>query len=135
MNITKYVRTPSLRIFLTPDCAHDADKANFIQSQLEYTKLADVTANTSIYYNPDPMNTVVEEDQEFVASYYEMPNEDTPIARSPWLLRIELNPKMAADKKFTMGEIASQVEAEYGQDLSCIFTDDNADPQSKNYTR
>lgn len=127
MNIAKDVRTPSLRIFLTPDCAHDADKAKFIQSQLEYTTLADVTANTSIYYDPDPMNTVVEEDQEFVASYYEMPDEDTPIARSPWLLRIELNPKMMADKKLTMGEIAAQVEAEYGQDLSCIFTDDNAD--------
>ncbi|GMF25445.1 unnamed protein product [Phytophthora lilii] len=127
MNIAKDVRTPSLRIFLTPDCAHDADKAKFIQSQLEYTTLADVTANTSIYYDPDPMNTVVEEDQEFVASYYEMPDEDTPIARSPWLLRIELNPKMMADKKLTMGEIAAQVESEYGQDLSCIFTDDNAD--------
>ncbi|KAI9914641.1 hypothetical protein PsorP6_007476 [Peronosclerospora sorghi] len=65
MNIAKDVRTPSLRIFLTPDCAHDADKAKFIESQLEYTTLADMIANTSIYYDPDPMNTVVEEDQEF----------------------------------------------------------------------
>ncbi|KAI9914398.1 hypothetical protein PsorP6_007375 [Peronosclerospora sorghi] len=46
MNIAKGERTPLLRIFLTPDCAHDADKAKFIQSQLEYTTLADVTANT-----------------------------------------------------------------------------------------
>ncbi|KAJ0410245.1 hypothetical protein P43SY_002577 [Pythium insidiosum] len=127
MNIAKDVRTPSLQIFLTPECAHDGDKAKFVQSQLEYTTLADVTANTAIYYDPDPTNTVIEEDQEFVATYFEMPDEDTPIARSPWLLRIELNREMMADKKLTMSEIASQIEAEYGQDLSCIFTDDNAD--------
>ncbi|TMW63060.1 hypothetical protein Poli38472_005678 [Pythium oligandrum] len=127
MNIAKDVRTPSLQIYLTPDCAHDADKAKFVQSQLEYTTLADVTANTAIYYDPDPMNTIIEEDQEFVATYFEMPDEDMPMARSPWLLRIELNREMMADKKLSMSEIASQIESEYGQDLSCIFTDDNAD--------
>ena len=127
INIAKQVKTPSLQIFLTEDCAHDSEKAKFIQSQLEYTTLADVAANTAIFYDPDPMNTVIEEDQEFVTSYYEMPDEDVPQSRSPWLLRIELNREMMADKKLTMNEIAGQIELEYGQDLACICTDDNAD--------
>ena len=45
-----------------------------------------VTANTAIYYDPDPQNTVIAEDQEFVNVYYEMPDFD-PTRISPWLLR------------------------------------------------
>ncbi|CAK4445498.1 unnamed protein product, partial [Aphanomyces euteiches] len=127
INIAKDVKTPSIQIYLTPDCAHDAERAKNIQSMLEYTTLMDVTANTAIYYDPDPTSTVVEEDVDFVASYYDVIDEDTPLARSPWLLRIELNRKMMADKNLEMKEIALQIEHEYGQDLSCIYTDDNAD--------
>lgn len=70
-----------------------------------------VTCNTAIYYDPDPLNTVVKEDQEFVNVYYEMPDFD--VSRiSPWLLRIELDRKKmtgmgvgadcdTADKTFT----------------------------------
>ncbi|CAK4585479.1 unnamed protein product [Aphanomyces euteiches] len=102
-------------------------RAKAIQTMLEYTTLMDVTANTAIYYDPDPTSTVVEEDVDFVASYYDVIDEDTPLARSPWLLRIELHRKMMADKNLEMKEIALQIEHEYGQDLSCIYTDDNAD--------
>ncbi|CAG0891418.1 unnamed protein product, partial [Cyprideis torosa] len=49
-----------------------------------------VTANTAIYYDPDPQHTVIAEDQEFVNVYYEMPDFD-PSRISPWLLRIELD--------------------------------------------
>jgi RNA polymerase Rpb1, domain 7. len=54
--------------------------------------LFQVTANTAIYYDPDPQNTVIPEDQEFVNVYYEMPDFD-PTRISPWLLRIELDRK------------------------------------------
>lgn len=51
-----------------------------------------MTSNTAIYYDPDPQNTCITEDQEFVNVYYEMPDFD--VSRiSPWLLRIELDRK------------------------------------------
>ncbi len=56
-----------------------------------------VTANTAIYYDPDPENTVIREDQEFVNVYYEMPDFD-PSRISPWLLRIELDRKRMTGK-------------------------------------
>lgn len=60
--------------------------------QLFYDIVSQVTANTAIYYDPDPENTVIKEDQEFVNVYYEMPDFD-PTRISPWLLRIELDRK------------------------------------------
>ena len=69
-----------------------------------------VTANTAIYYDPNPQSTVVAVDQEWVNVYYEMPDFD--VARiSPWLLRVELDRKHMTDRKLTMEQIAEKINA------------------------
>lgn len=112
-----------------------------------------MTANTAIYYDPNPQNTVVAEDQEWVNVYYEMPDFDVTRI-SPWLLRIELDRKHMTDRKLTMEQIAEKINAGglrahtllvpltetvhsslmslfslqgFGDDLNCIFNDDNAE--------
>lgn len=55
-----------------------------------------VTANTAIYYDPDPKNTCISEDEEWVSIFYEMPDFD-PSRSSPWLLRLELDRKRCDD--------------------------------------
>ncbi|KAK6617038.1 hypothetical protein RUM43_014824 [Polyplax serrata] len=126
INISKKPKAPSLTVFLTGAAARDAEKAKNVLCRLEHTTLRKVTANTAIYYDPDPQNTVIEEDQEFVTVYYEMPDFD-PTRISPWLLRIELDRKRMTDKKLTMEQIAEKINAGFGDDLNCIFNDDNAE--------
>ena len=46
---------------------------------------------------------------------------------SPWLLRLELDRKRMTDKKLTMEQIAEKISATFGEDLNCIFNDDNAE--------
>ncbi|KAK4393293.1 DNA-directed RNA polymerase II subunit RPB1 [Sesamum angolense] len=87
-----------------------------------------VTQATEVWYDPDPMSTIIEEDVEFVKSYYEMPDEEIdPDKISPWLLRIELNREMMVDKKLSMADIAEKINLEFDDDLTCIFNDDNAE--------
>lgn len=126
INISKKPKAPSLTVFLTGAAARDAEKAKNVLCRLEHTTLRKVTANTAIYYDPDPQNTVIAEDQEFVNVYYEMPDFD-PNKISPWLLRIELDRKRMTDKKLTMEQIAEKINAGFGDDLNCIFNDDNAE--------
>ncbi|OWR53673.1 DNA-directed RNA polymerase II subunit RPB1 [Danaus plexippus] len=126
INISKKPKAPSLTVFLTGGAARDAEKAKNVLCRLEHTTLRKVTANTAIYYDPDPQNTVIAEDQEFVNVYYEMPDFD-PTKISPWLLRIELDRKRMTDKKLTMEQIAEKINAGFGDDLNCIFNDDNAE--------
>uniref|UniRef100_T1JDI6 DNA-directed RNA polymerase subunit n=15 Tax=Myriapoda TaxID=61985 RepID=T1JDI6_STRMM len=126
INISKKPKTPSLTVFLTGAAARDAEKAKDVLCRLEHTTLRKVTANTAIYYDPDPQNTVIAEDQEFVNVYYEMPDFD-PTRISPWLLRIELDRKRMTDKKLTMEQISEKINAGFGDDLNCIFNDDNAE--------
>ena len=97
-----------------------------VLSRLEHTTLRKVTANTAIYYDPDPQNTVVVEDQDFVNVYYEMPDFDVTRI-SPWLLRIELDRKCMTDKKLTMEHISEKINLGFGDDLNCIFNDDKAE--------
>eukprot|EP01113_Clastostelium_recurvatum_P019728 TRINITY_DN2328_c0_g1_i3.p1 TRINITY_DN2328_c0_g1~~TRINITY_DN2328_c0_g1_i3.p1 ORF type:complete len:1809 (+),score=540.19 TRINITY_DN2328_c0_g1_i3:155-5581(+) len=129
INIAKKVKTPSLAVYLDEAFSRDSAKAKDIQCNLEHTTLRKVTAATEIYYDPDPVNTVIDEDQEFVHEYFEMPDdEEVNIeAMSPWLLRIELDREMMTDKKLTMADIAAKIHGEFGNDLHCIFNDDNAE--------
>ena len=124
INISKQPKTPSLTIFLQGAAARDAEKAKDVLCRLEHTTLRKVTANTAIYYDPDPLNSVIAEDQEFVNVYYEMPDFDTSRI-SPWLLRIELDRKRMTDKKLTMEQIAEKINAGFGDDLNSLFGDDN----------
>lgn len=126
INISKKPKAPSLTVFLTGAAARDAEKAKFVMSRLEHTTLRKVTSNTAIYYDPDPQNTVIAEDQEFVNVYYEMPDFE-PSKISPWLLRIELDRKRMTDKKLSMEQIAEKINAGFGDDLNCIFNDDNSE--------
>lgn len=57
--------------------------------------------------------------------YNIMPDFD-PDRLSPWLLRIELDRKSMTDKNLTMEQIAEKINAGFGDDLNCIFNDDNA---------
>lgn len=124
--MSKKPKAPSLTVFLSGAAARDAEKAKNVLCRLEHTTLRKVTSNTAIYYDPDPQNTVIKEDQEFVNVYYEMPDFD--VSRiSPWLLRIELDRKKMTDRKLTMEQISQKINSGFGDDLNCIFNDDNAE--------
>uniref|UniRef100_A0A1I8H8Q8 DNA-directed RNA polymerase subunit n=1 Tax=Macrostomum lignano TaxID=282301 RepID=A0A1I8H8Q8_9PLAT len=126
INVSKRPKTPSLTVFLTGQAAIDAEKAKDVLCRLEHTTLRKVVANTAIYYDPDPRNTVIKEDRDWVSLYYDLGDFDVARA-SPWMLRIELDRKRMVDKKLTMESIAEKVSASFGNDLSCIFNDDNSE--------
>ncbi|KAL7501391.1 hypothetical protein ACHAWT_010670 [Skeletonema menzelii] len=129
INVAKTVKTPGLTIYLQDHVSGDADVAKLVHSMIEYTVLGDVTKLTEIYYDPDPVNTIVSKDREFVKDYYEMGEETEDFLQrlSPWVLRIELNQVVMVDKKIKMNEIAAEIANEYGSDLNVIVSDDNAD--------
>ncbi|KAG4992883.1 hypothetical protein JHK87_026340 [Glycine soja] len=128
INVAKSIKTPSLSVYLKPDAGKTKERAKTVQCALEYTTLRSVTQATEVWYDPDPMSTIIEEDVDFVMSYYEMPDEEVALEKiSPWLLRVELNREMMVDKKLSMADIAQKINLEFDDDLSCIFNDDNAE--------
>lgn len=128
INVAKQCKTPSLAIYLNGNLGKEQERAKDVQSMLEHTTLQKVTSFTQIFWDPDPVNTQVEEDKEWVSEYYELPDEDDNPARcSPWVLRIQLSSKVMTDKKLTVREVGERVIRDFYGDLDCIFTDDNAE--------
>jgi DNA-directed RNA polymerase II subunit RPB1 len=129
INVAKNTKTPSLTVHLKEGSAKDSDKAKAVLNELEYTTLGSITSHTEIYYDPDPQNTVVEEDREFVNLYFDIPDEDFNMENaSPWMLRIVLDRKKKDDKNLKNQEIADKINADYAGDLRCIFNNDNETP-------
>ena len=134
INVSKRPKTPSLTVFLKKEFQKDADAAKSVQSLLEYATHESVTERTEIWYDPImPVDaekaTLVEEDEEFVRQYYEMPDEEIDTSRiSPWLLRFELDREAMSDKSMSMEDITKKIEEVYDSaTLHVICNDDNAD--------
>ncbi|KAK7486909.1 hypothetical protein BaRGS_00021880 [Batillaria attramentaria] len=126
LNVSRNPHTPSMTVHLTALATCDKERASAVLSRLEHTTLKHVTDNTAIYYDPEPTNTVITEDRDWVGIYYEMPDFDASTL-SPWLLRLELNRRRMTDKKLTMEQIADVITASFGDDLNVIFNDDNSE--------
>ncbi|CAF5095278.1 unnamed protein product, partial [Rotaria magnacalcarata] len=126
INVSKKPKTSSLTVYLTGQATNNAEQCKQVSCRLEHCTLRKVTANTTIYYDPDPQETVISEDQEWVNTYYEMLDQDI-MNISQWLLRIELDRKRMADKILSMEQISEKICQGFGGCLNVIFNDDNAE--------
>jgi DNA-directed RNA polymerase II subunit RPB1 len=130
INLAVNLKTPALTVFLRSDIAQDHDRAQEALRMLEYTTLKDVTAQTSIIYDPDTMSTVIEEDQAILDHYFEMPDDNYSVDKmSPWVLRVVLDLSKKEAKKVRNMDIREKINREYPGELFCICSEDN-DPKS-----
>jgi DNA-directed RNA polymerase II subunit RPB1 len=130
INLARNIKTPSLLVHLASPYCESAAQAKVIQTQLESTNLLRLVAHTEIHYDPDPQSTLITEDVDFVAAYWELPDDidlDPRRQFSPWLLRLVLDRSRMLDKNLTMAEVARAISAEFGHDLQVLANDDNAD--------
>ena len=74
------------------------------------------------------MQTIIPEDREFVAGYFDMPDEEIDFANmSPWLLRIELDTKKVRYNKIEMKQIRDKINARFEGRFLVVTSDDNAE--------
>ncbi|EEB06666.1 RNA polymerase II large subunit Rpb1 [Schizosaccharomyces japonicus yFS275] len=130
LNVAKNIKTPSLTIYLLPEIASNMDLAKNVQTQIEHTTLKTVTSATEIHYDPDPQNTVIDEDRDFVEAFFAIPDEEVEenlYKQSPWLLRLELDRAKMLDKKLSMSDVAGKIAESFERDLFTIWSEDNAE--------
>ncbi|XP_030386688.1 DNA-directed RNA polymerase II subunit RPB1-like [Scaptodrosophila lebanonensis] len=126
LNVSKCPRSPSMTMFLVGEAAKNGHLARDVISRFEHTKLNDVTSSTRLIYDPDPRRSVIAEDNEFLDCYYELDDEDDDKC-SPWVLRLSMNRKRMTDSGLHMEYIAERIHETFGEDLRCIFSDDNVE--------
>ena len=98
-----------------------------IQSAIEYTTLSNVVDCSGIYYDPDLLNTIIEEDKELVESYIDIIDQSEMAKLSPWVLRIKLDQTKMDSKGLRMQEIDDKIRSKFGDRLFVQKSDDNAE--------
>ncbi|KFZ01643.1 hypothetical protein V501_09893 [Pseudogymnoascus sp. VKM F-4519 (FW-2642)] len=128
LNIATNIKTPSMVVYQEGDNPSQ-ETAKLLRSAVEHTNLRSVTAATEIYYDPDPENTTIEQDQDMVDSHYMVPDENSEShdSLSRWLLRIILDRQKMLDKGLNVDDVAVRIKEEYPKDLNVIFSDNNAE--------
>lgn len=130
INVATNIKTPSLSVYLESEISTDPVLAKNVQQELAYTSLRTVTAAVEIWYDPDPVTTIIEEDAVFVESFFAIPDQDIEEKmhlQSPWLLRLELDRAKMIDRKLEMAYVAGRIAESFKTDLFVIWSEDNAE--------
>ncbi len=138
LSLSENPKKPSVTIHLKKNERDNIEKAQELKYTLEYTSLRDVVDSVSICFDPDEMATLISEDVPLMAEYNEFQNmvetcnnEDFEAEenndKSKWIIRMELNKESMLDKHISMDDIHFAVSNSYNDDISCVFSDMNAD--------
>ncbi len=138
------IHNPSLSVYLKPDDETRKDRARNIMNMIEYIKLKEIVLSSEIWFDPDDLATIIEEDRECIAQYraFEtMVNECNggdlagagasgaadEMPKSKWVVRLELNPEMMLEKNITMDDVNFTLRNAYEDTVSCVYSDFNSD--------
>jgi DNA-directed RNA polymerase beta' subunit len=136
LSLSSEPKNPSLTVFLNPEDETEREKAQSIMYMLEHTKMEEVVSSVEICFDPDDLNTLINEDKTTMAQYKEFENMinecmettmETISEKSKWILRMELNPEVMLEKNITMDDVNFTLKNSYGDDISCIYSDYNSD--------
>ena len=131
LHISKSIKSPSTTIYLNDDIKYDKTKAKSILNKLELTLLKDLIKSIKIYYDPDDRDSTIEDDSEFLKIYKIFEEMDPCLSddsnKSKWVIRFEFDKQDMINKDITMEQIYHKINLAYGNDITCIYSDDNSD--------
>lgn len=105
INVAVSMRTPTLTIELKPELARDFVTAGAVASKLEASFLRDFVLETRIYFDPDPRNTLVEEDRQWLDEFMAFDSDEQIANWGSWLLRISTRKDERIRAQMSAGDI------------------------------
>ena len=130
LHISKNIKLPSLTIYINDPICYDKTKCKEILNNIEFTSLKDITKSAKIYYDPNDSITTINEDRELIEIYKVFNKIDEVMVEeckgSKWILRLECDKQTMIDKDITMEDVYFRIQSIYGEDVMCIYSDDNS---------
>ena len=135
LSLSENPKNPSCTVYFNKLEQHNQEKAKEYMNNLEHTKLKELIEVIEIYYDPDDMNTLIEEDKNIMSQYDQFEKlldecgadlEDKK-DKSKWIIRFKLNKENMLDKNLTMEDIHFAINNSHKDTVSCIYSDYNSD--------
>jgi DNA-directed RNA polymerase II subunit RPB1 len=141
LSLSSEPKNPSMTIYLKKEDETDREKAQVIMNMLEHTKLVEIVSSVEICFDPDNLTTLIQTDQSTLEQYRAFENmmdecaniqattseEDAANQKSKWILRMEMDATTMLEKNITMDDVNFTLTNCYGDDVSCVYSDYNAD--------
>ena len=135
LSLSENPKNPSVTIFLKQHEQTNKNKAQEYIPILEHTKLIDIVKSVEILFDPDDMNTLIEQDRTLLSQYKEFKNmlsecveddmEDDESQKSKWIIRLTMDKEGMLDKNINMDDINYLINNSYNEELSCVYSDYN----------
>jgi DNA-directed RNA polymerase II subunit RPB1 len=135
LSLSKNPKNSSTTIILN-DSSGTQEKAEQMRHIIEHTSLRDVVESVSICYDPDTLDTNIDDDKELIEQYNEFNKtfmfediESTVDKKnaSNWIIRLVLDKVNMLDKNITVDDIHFCLTNGFKGQLECIFSDYNSD--------
>ncbi len=135
LSISSEPKNPSLTVFLKPEDETNKESAYSTMYRLEHTKLNDIVSSCEIYFDPDAMNTLIEADTTLMQQFYEFEQlfqacadvVETDKEQSKWVMRISFDAEQMLQRNITMDDVNFAINGAYHDEISCVYSDYNAD--------
>ena len=136
LSLSAEPKNPSLTVFLKEEDETSKDKAQSIMYMLEHTTLQEVVKSIEICFDPDDLNTLINEDRDTIEQYKAFESmvlkcADTNLndenEKSKWVIRMILDQETMLEKNITMDDINFTLNNCYKNQITCVYSDYNAD--------
>jgi len=137
LSLSSDIKNPSLCVYLNSEDEQSKEKAQNIMYMLEHTKLEEVVNSIEICFDPDDLNTMIQEDRDAIQQYkafetmveecVESSTKELDSEKSKWVIRMVMDPEIMLEKNITMDDINFTLKHIYNDQITCIYSDYNAD--------
>jgi len=135
LSLSENPKNPSCTVFMLPNEEEEQENAQIIMNKLENTSLKNLINSVKICFDPDDLNTLIQDDVNMITQFKEFENmidgcdkqQKDDKEKSNWIIRIDLNIEEMLNKNITMEDINFAIKNVYGEELDCIYSDYNDD--------
>ena len=136
LSLSENPKNPSCTIYLNEHDQVSQEAAKKIMYNIEYTRFSEIVESIEICFDPDDLNTLIQNDSLLLEQYKEFENLlydcneanlETGKEKSKWIIRIILNAEEMLDKSITMNDVHFAITNTYRDDVACIYSDYNSD--------
>jgi DNA-directed RNA polymerase beta' subunit len=137
LSLSSEPKNPSLTVYLNREDEADKEKASAIMYMIEHTKLEEIVESVEICFDPDDLNTLINEDKATIEQYRKfesMMDECNNVSliddnneKSKWIVRMTLDPNVMLEKNITMDDVNFTLKNSYSNEINCIYSDYNDD--------
>lgn len=129
ISASKKPKTPSMTLFLN-NSKTSKEMAKETLNKIQYISLENFVKQVEIWYDPNPMDSLIEKDKRFLQCYYDFYDNFDKKLLSPWVLRIEIDHQTLYDKQVDMYFLYKKLKNYLSKEkeiYNIIYSNDNSD--------